>query len=118
MKIKIVLALVALCAAVPVASPKGPAVKTSFGAVCDGYDICTVTGSGFAANTTYSLEAADSCGALAYRSNVNTSGSGAINAAVPLSESATCVTTGWTFNLYSGGKRPALVATAIASDPD
>ena len=119
MKIKIAVALGVLFALAPLAAPKGRTQGLTFSASCDTTDTCTVTGSGLAASTGYILDLVDSCGASAYRSDVNTNSSGVLNIVLSgVYESSGCNVTGWTFTLATLGKRAAVVATYFASDGD
>ena len=119
MKIQIAVAVGVLFALVPMAAPKGRTPSSSFSASCDIADTCTVTGSGLAASTSYMLTVTDSCNVPVHSTNVNTNSSGVLNTILGgVGESGGCNSTGWTFTLSSGGKRPAVVATYFASDPD
>ena len=118
MKTKIAIALSILFVTVPMATPKGTSAGLKFSVSCAGADSCTITGSGLAANTTYQLDIADSCGSIVLHNNVSTSSAGALNATLTVSESFGCDVTGWTFSLFTIGKRSSQVATAIVADAD
>jgi hypothetical protein len=119
MKNKIAVALGFLFALAPLAAPKGRAQVVSFSASCDAADSCIVTGSGLAANTSYILNVADSCGAPVRSTALNTDSSGMLNAVFGVVyESFACDATGWTFTLSTSGRKSAVVATYFAADGD
>ena len=119
MKLKIAVALGVLFALVPMAAPKGRATSSSFFASCDITDTCTVTGSGLAAGTSYVLTVTDSCNVQVHSTSVNTDRSGMLNTTLAgVAESGGCNSTGWTFTLSTSGRKSAVVASYVASDPD
>ena len=103
---------------VPIAAPKGTSTMLTFSVSCNASDSCLVTGSGLAKSASYQLEVTDSCGALLHSGAVNTSGTGTLDYTVVAGESAGCSVTGWTFSLFTIGRKPSQVATYLASDPD
>jgi hypothetical protein len=118
MKTKIAIVLSVLFVAVPMATPKATSTGLKFSASCDGADSCTITGSGLTPSTTYQLDVADSCGSIVLYNNVTTSGAGALNTIVTVGESFGCNVTGWTFTLFTIGRRPSQVATTVVADVD
>ena len=114
--------LVAMFAIVPLAWPKGAPgggpTGPTFSVSCDASDYCFGTGSGLAPSSTYTLEVSDSCGATVLRNNVNTSATGGLGFGFYAGESGGCASTGWTFTLWTAGRRSSLVATYTAADPD
>jgi hypothetical protein len=118
MKTKLAIVLSVLFVTVPMATPKATSTGLKFSVSCDGADSCTITGSGLAANTTYQLDVADSCGSIVLHNNVSTSSAGSLNATLTVSESFGCDATGWTFSLFTIGRRSSRVATAIVADVD
>lgn len=118
MKLKIVIVLSVLAVIVPVAAPKGASTALTFSVSCNAADSCLVTGSGFGANASYQLEVTDSCGARLFNSALNASGTGTLNYTVVVGGSSGCTVTGWTFSLFTIGRKSSHVATFIASDPD
>lgn len=118
MKTKIAIVLSVMFVAVPMATPKATSTGLKFSVSCDGADSCAVTGSGLAASTTYQLNVTDSCGSIVLYNNVTTSGAGVLNTTVPVGESFGCDATGWTFSLFTIGRRPSRVATIIVADAD
>ena len=119
MKIQIAVAVGVLFALVPMATPKGRATVSSFYASCDITDTCTVTGSGLGATTSYMLTVTDSCNVQVHSTSVNTNRSGLLNTILGgVAESGGCNSTGWTFTLSTSGRKSAVVASYVASDPD
>jgi hypothetical protein len=118
MKTKIAIVLSVLFVTVPMAMPKGSSSTVKFSVICGAADSCTITGSGLAANTTYQLNVADSCGSIVLYNNVSTSGAGALSTTVTVGESFGCDATGWTFSLFTIGRRSSQVATFTVTDPD
>jgi hypothetical protein len=118
MKTKIAIVLSVLFVAVPMATPKATSTGLKFSVNCVAADSCTITASGLAASTSYQLGVADSCGALLLQNNVTTSGAGALNITFNPGESSGCNVTGWTFSLFTIGRRPSQVATFHVSDAD
>jgi hypothetical protein len=119
-RIKFATALCVLFALAPLASPKGARTPAlSLVANCDAADTCTLSASGLSASTSYVLHVADSCGGTVISTSVNSSSSGALSLVFyGVGESAGCNATGWTFSLFTGGKRSSLVASTTAVDPD
>ena len=119
MKIKCAIAMGVLFALAPQAAPKGRTQALSFSATCNSVDTCTVTGSGLASSASYMLTITDSCGVLVHSTSVNTDSSGVLNLMlVGVAEPNGCSSTGWTFSLSTSGRKSAVVATYVASDPD
>ena len=120
MKVKIAIAAVlcALFVAVPSATSKGKPAGLSLGAFCDNNDACVLTGSGFAANTSYALDVTTSCGGLpVLTTSVNADSTGAINTTIlNVGEGGCSGNSGWTFTLSTLGKRSSTVASATAAD--
>lgn len=118
MKLKLTIVLSVLFVMVPVATPKGASQGLTFSVQCDAADSCVVTASGLGANASYQLEVSDSCGAQVYTNAVNASSTGTLNHTLVPAESPGCHVTGWTFSLFTIGRRPSQVATFVASDPN
>jgi hypothetical protein len=118
MKTKIAIVLSVLFVTVPMATPKATSTGLKFSVSCDGADSCTITGSGLTPSTTYQLNVADSCGSIVLYNNVSTNGAGALNTTVTVGESFGCDVTGWTFSLFTIGRRPSRVATLLVADAD
>ena len=118
MKTKIAIVLSVLFVAVPMATPKATSTGLQFSVSCAGADSCTITGSGLAANATYQLDVADSCGSIVLHNNVSTNGAGSLNTTLTVAESFGCDATGWTFSLFTIGRRSSRVATTIVADVD
>jgi hypothetical protein len=119
-RIKIATTLCVLFALAPLASPKGTRTPTlSLVASCNASDTCTLSASGLGASTSYVLNVTDSCGGTVISTSVNSSSSGNVSLVFyGVGESAGCNATGWTFSLFTGGKRSSLVASTTAVDPD
>jgi hypothetical protein len=118
MKTKIAIVLSVLFVAVPMAMPKGSPSTVKFSVYCDGADSCTVTGSGLTPSTTYQIYVADNCGGVVLQNNVTTNGAGALNTTSTIGESVGCDVSGWTFSLFTIGRRSSQVATFTVTDPD
>jgi hypothetical protein len=117
-KIAITVAVCALFVAVPSATLKGakPA-GLKFSVSCGANDACTLTGSGFAPGS-YAMDVTDSCGLqVVTNSSVNADSAGNINTVVSPGEPSCPGNTGWTFTLFTLGKRGgSQVATFTATD--
>lgn len=118
MKLKLTIVLSVLFVMVPIATPKGASQGLTFSVQCNAADSCVVTASGLGANASYRLEVSDGCGALVYTNAVNASGTGTLNDTVVPAEPLGCDVTGWTFSLFTIGRKPSQVASFVASDPN
>jgi hypothetical protein len=118
MKTKIAIALSILFVTVPMATPRATSTGLTFSVSCGAADSCTITGSGLIPSTTYQLDIADSCGSIVLHNNVSTSSAGALNTTLTIGESFACDVTGWTFSLFTIGRRSSRVATTIVADAD
>jgi uncharacterized membrane protein YhfC len=116
MRPKILIVLGVLFAAVSMQAARSAALK--FSVLCNTADSCTVTGSGFAPKASYQLGVSDNCSVFLFGSAVNTSNTGNLSLTISPGESSGCDVKGWTFTLFTIGRKPSQVATFVASDPD